>query len=1444
MIKVYDSTEKIFNNNGIKILKPLFAQITKKDNSDYYLELEDTINNINYYQKGLIIRTTTPWGVQGFRCDNPKIENNRIKCKAWHLTYDSKNYIVKDSNSVDKNCSAALYHFNSGTDTPSPFTTISDIETILSCRMVRKSLFQVFNELIDKTKYGGHLYRDNFVFGIKSSIGEDRGVVLATNKNITGMSVNENWDDVCTKILPYTTDGQKVIALDDVYVSLTEQLYDLPYSKVVKFENPYKEEDYDDRNSFEVAVKTWLKSTAMTYLEKNKLPKVNYTVEAQINNVSDVGDVIRVKHSKCNIDIITNVISITYDCIRSKYVKIEFGNFKKEIKNLTQQITEEAQKYSDGLVLESNTYMKNELLAATSKINAVLGNSFVIYDGDKILIVNKLPKEEATDVIKISNGGIGFSRDGINGTFKTAWTIDGNFCADFITTGKINTNLIEGYSNLELAVQNSLLSITPQYSIEGTDIWSDTIPNVDTWQRILTRNKYVRTDGQITYSKVIPYVEGMNNLINYIEGTDVSIYNSNDDEMELKSIVVDGKSTQETSVRGINYCPDINEWTLVNGAYIEDGYIVLPSSTSQALSPYIPLDKQQYFWYAYAKVYTETENNKLLCNTSYFDSNKTVLKGNGNAASIGNISIDNNYYWTFGGAKTTDYGQVLYNAKYLRILFTYNSTYSTGPYKFKNPMISSEPQSSFVSYVPNMPSPEYPSKIECVRGKNLYGNITWKVQTYAYTELTTLNEDYVLSLKLKEGKQIPAGLYVMFTEKGIYDKTQKRIDIISNGKKEFDYIINTKDNVKLNYISVYPASYKDTLQDYFDIQLEKGTVATDYLSYNTIQVKDTKVNIFDSENWYETLHNINPNDMLKTTINEIEYYKFRPNTIWNIPYMKGQFKENTQYTFSAKARQFDNIQNYSTGIVFVYTDGTSTSLFINKTLEEYTYYLTSAPNKTIDYIRLMYAVNNYVLMREIQLQEGTKPTNYEFYQEKILNIDLQGNELCSLPGNVKDELVIENGRAKIIKRVSKYNITGNEAWALSSTESQPYINFSNYVNDCKYPAITTELPNLLSNYYLQITRNNLYDGRITLSPGKALIIYDTIHNTSLANFKEWLKSAGVVVYYQLETPTEIDLNEEQLEITKLFPKENNITNSEHTNMLVGYYTDYTFYKTVLEQYAKIDLNNDNINIELAKKTNSKDIIATINMSTEKDEDGSVIQIDSDKLNLKNKVFNLDTENITIKSPNFNVDKNGNIEVNNGSFKGNIYLPSGGYVLGGNGLLTVLKFESNIRSAQFLGANNFLPLYYSGANNTKDFLEFDFDIPDNFTILSAYVKLEHMPVNHNEISSGSLGTGYCRNLKLYKAKSMTSGSVDMNWSFGSTGYSNIEFNEITGAFGSNGFTGSLSGYTSQKSIDLKAYISTGNNIFKIETSDGFTQGDYSKYGAARATLYVYGYTNVS
>ena len=444
MIKVYDSNEKLFDNNGIKILNPLSAEITKIDNGDYYIELKDIIDNLEYYQKGMIVRIPTPWGVQGFRCDNPKIKNNRIECKAWHLSYDSKNYIIKDSNAVDKNCNDALNHFNDNTDITSPFTTISDITTLMSTRAIRKSLFEIYEWLISADKYGGHWYRDNWILGIKESIGEDRGVVLAHNKNITEIEVSENWDEVCTKLLPYTTDGEIAITLEDPYVSISEDLYDIPYSKVVKFDNVLDKDDYETEEEFIAATKTWLLGQANNYLQEYKYPKINYSVSAKIDNVSDIGDIIYVKHPKCKVDITTNVISVVYDAIKKKYIKIEFGNFKKTINNLTQEITASITKETETIVKNNKILLEDELKQATSKFDNMLSDGHTIYEENQILVVDTLPKENAKYVLKISTGGIGFSDSGINGTFTSAWSIDGTLNMGAINVINLTASLIKG----------------------------------------------------------------------------------------------------------------------------------------------------------------------------------------------------------------------------------------------------------------------------------------------------------------------------------------------------------------------------------------------------------------------------------------------------------------------------------------------------------------------------------------------------------------------------------------------------------------------------------------------------------------------------------------------------------------------------------------------------------------------------------------------------------------------------------------------------------------------------------------------------------------------------------------------------------------------------------------------------------------------------------------
>lgn len=451
MIRIFGETDKVFDSNGDIVILPLRADIHKEDNGDYYLDLETDLSYLEYLTEGKIIVTDTPQGIQVFRIANIQKTKHKISLRAWHVFYDSENYVIADSYVVNKNCNDALDHLNTATDITSPFTTISDITTINSFRCVRKSLKEAVETVLER--WGGHLVRDNWSIGIRASIGQDNGVTVRYRKNLKEISCEENWEDVVTKLMPVGKDGILLNEIDptaSLYV-YSDTSYDIPYTKVIHFsQDDISEDDYKDsqgnldEEAYKLALVEDLKNQAQNYVEINYLPKVNYTLSANIEKVTDVGDTVEVIDERLGINILTNVISFDYDLILKKYKQIEFGNFTKNLSGLMNDITTK----TDDLVRQSSEAVRvtlsQELNQATSEIWNTLGNSYVIYEGDKILVVDRLPKEQAVNVIMINNGGIGFSQTGINGTFNSAWTIDGTLNMQAINVINLTANLIKG----------------------------------------------------------------------------------------------------------------------------------------------------------------------------------------------------------------------------------------------------------------------------------------------------------------------------------------------------------------------------------------------------------------------------------------------------------------------------------------------------------------------------------------------------------------------------------------------------------------------------------------------------------------------------------------------------------------------------------------------------------------------------------------------------------------------------------------------------------------------------------------------------------------------------------------------------------------------------------------------------------------------------------------
>ena len=453
MIRVFSPTDKIFTSNGDAVIRPFKAKVHKEDNGKFYLNIEADISYVDILTANRIIVADTPQGAQAFRIKNPEKTKHKITIKAPHIAYDAENYVIADSYVVDKNCNDAMDHLNRATDNPSPFQTYSDIAMVDSYRCVRTSLYDAFSTVLER--WGGHFVRDNYRFGIMSTIGRDNGVTVRYKKNLKEMTCTANWDNVVTKLMPVGKDG---LMLDEVYLYSKTQ-YDIPFTKVVSFNQNIDQDIYKDADgnldevAYNNALVEDLRTQGQAYVDGNCVPKVNYTLKANVEKLTDIGDTIEVIDEPMGIDIMTHVISYDYDCILGKYTELEFGNFKQKVSGLMGTVSSTIQQSVEQNNANLQVVFSDAIQQAQESILGMLDSSYVVYEGDKILVVDALPKEEAHHVIMINSGGIAFSSTGINGTFESAWTIDNvlnmqhinviNLVADMIKGGtlKLGSNL-------------------------------------------------------------------------------------------------------------------------------------------------------------------------------------------------------------------------------------------------------------------------------------------------------------------------------------------------------------------------------------------------------------------------------------------------------------------------------------------------------------------------------------------------------------------------------------------------------------------------------------------------------------------------------------------------------------------------------------------------------------------------------------------------------------------------------------------------------------------------------------------------------------------------------------------------------------------------------------------------------------------------------------------
>lgn len=451
--------------------------------------------------------------------------------------------------------------------------------------------------------------------------------------------------------------------------------------------------------------------------------------------------------------------------------------------------------------------------------------------------------------------------------------------------------------------------------------------------------------------------------------------------------------------------------------------------------------------------------------------------------------------------------------------------------------------SSFEPYVGGQvsPSPNYPQKIKNVRGvENIlpnslaqgswnttntltrvanYSNVYLKAGTYVFSSDIDITK-YKVWLGTST-KKLP------HTDWNIINEIQSWIPL-----KKYTFTIKNDGYFLVMYRKADDSNITPSELSNLKQQLEEGSIAHDFVPYGS--------NYLQLENVGENILNI---DETPFTVKKIT-------SQGNVLYWSGysgvndfvKVKEKTTYKFSSnEVNKVCYIDYYDKNKNYLSRTGTAVD------------YFTTPEN--CKYIK--FAISLELIPTNAQLMEGTIIKPYEPYKEKIINVDLKGNNLCSNKDkSVKDELLVENGKAKINKKISKIVLDGTENWVYDSTYK--YFKCPTYDFETKAPIFNAKQ---LSNYF-SIT-NSWTTFRDSITQNCMFAIQNTSYKicirdlscTSIDEFKTKLKSlydAGtpVIIQYELAEPKVIDLGEVDLDLLE----NSTLTCDEESDMQIDYLT--------------------------------------------------------------------------------------------------------------------------------------------------------------------------------------------------------------------------------------------------------------------------------------------------
>ncbi len=442
MLTIYGANTTSFNNLGYGVLKDFYSDpiITEVLNGEYNLEF-DYVNG-GKLSEYLIEQNIIKAKGQLFRIRTIKKDKIKTTILAKHIFFDLENNFLVDVAPTDKTAQDALSWILSKAEEPTSFVVTGTCTSLASARYVRKNIIEAIynadNALL--TKFGGEIEINNFNIKIHEKRGSNLGLEIREGKNLSGLSFQLDFSNVATRIMPQ---GKDELLLSEKYVdSPLINNYAFPIYKKVEVSDATTEQELIDyvNDLYKKGIDKPSISISFDFIELSKTTE--YKKYSSLET-AHLGDVCKAYIPFLNISYSARIVKTVYNCNLERITKIELGtptpNYVSNNKTSENEFKNQLEKVNPDSILSQARENATELIN-----HPFSGYIFISEETGEMYLMDTNDVATAQKIWKFGLGGIGYSSTGINGTFETAITSDGQIVADFITTGQMSTSRITG----------------------------------------------------------------------------------------------------------------------------------------------------------------------------------------------------------------------------------------------------------------------------------------------------------------------------------------------------------------------------------------------------------------------------------------------------------------------------------------------------------------------------------------------------------------------------------------------------------------------------------------------------------------------------------------------------------------------------------------------------------------------------------------------------------------------------------------------------------------------------------------------------------------------------------------------------------------------------------------------------------------------------------------